>query len=126
MRLKLMPIDTASQKILEWQVSVNGEPVEWFRRNSFGEMEAVWIRHDRLDNAVIVAEGLAETGETSGVLGHGEGRVPSVYFLRETQLTQTSDAIRDMALSCRMVRVRWCGCMPCRRRLATLWPIGGA
>lgn len=99
MRLKLMPIDTASQKILEWQVSVNGEPVEWFRRNSFGEMEAVWIRHDRLDNAVIVAEGLAETGETSGVLGHGEGRVPSVYFLRETQLTQTSDAIRDMALS---------------------------
>ena len=99
MRLKLMPIDTASQKILEWQVSVNGEPVEWFRRNSFGEMEAVWIRHDRLDNAVVVAEGLAETNETSGVLGHGNGGVPSVYFLRETQLTRTSDAIRNMALS---------------------------
>ena len=99
MRLKLMPIDTASQRVLEWQVSVNGEPVEGFRCNSFGEMEAVWIRHDRLDNAVIVAEGLAETSETSGVLGHGEGRVPSVYFLRETQLTRTSDAIRDMALS---------------------------
>ena len=99
MRLKLMPIDTASQRVVEWRVSVNGEPVEGFRCNSFGEMEAVWIRHDRLDNAVIVAEGLAETSETSGVLGHGEGRVPSVYFLRETQLTRTSDAIRDMALS---------------------------
>ena len=99
MRLKLMPIDTASQRVLEWRVSVNGEPVEGFRRNSFGEMEAVWIRHDRLDNAVIVAEGLAETSETSGVLGHGNGRVPSVYFLRETSLTRASNAIRDMALS---------------------------
>ena len=99
MRLKLMPIDTASQKVLEWQVSVNGEPVEAFRRNSFGEMEAVWIRHDRLEDASIVAEGLAETTDTSGVLGNVGCGVPPAFFLRETPLTRLSDAIRTMAFS---------------------------
>lgn len=99
MRLKLMPADTQAQKVLEWQVSVNGEPVDGFRRNSFGEMEAVWIRHDRLDDAIIVAEGLVETCETNGVLGPAKGDVPPAYFLRETPLTRASEAIRAMAQS---------------------------
>ncbi|WP_097091417.1 transglutaminase family protein [Novosphingobium sp. Chol11] len=99
MRLKLMPIDTASQKVLEWRVSVNGEPIEAFRPNSFGEMEAVWIRHDRLDDASIVAEGLAETVDTSGVMGNVSCGVPPAFFLRETPLTRASEAIRAMALS---------------------------
>ena len=99
MRLKLMPIDTASQKVLEWRVSVNGEPVEAFRPNSFGEMEAVWIRHDRLDDASIVAEGLAETVDTSGVMGNVSCGVPPAFFLRETPLARASEAIRAMALS---------------------------
>ena len=99
MRLKLMPTDTRAQKVLEWQVSVNGEPVEGFRRNGFGEMEAVWIRHDRLDGARIVAEGLVETFDTHGVMGWTRGGVPARYFLRDTRLTRASDAIRDMALS---------------------------
>ncbi|MFC4593684.1 transglutaminase family protein [Sphingobium tyrosinilyticum] len=99
MRLKLTPIDTRAQKVLDWQVSVNGDPVEPFRRNSFGEMEAVWIRHDRLDDAVIVAEGLVETCDTNGMLGRLNGAVPPAYFLRETRLTRASDAIRAMARS---------------------------
>ena len=57
-RLKLVPVDTLGQKVHDWQVSINGEALTNFRPNSYGEMEAVWIRHDRLDDAVIVAEGL--------------------------------------------------------------------
>jgi len=99
MRLKLMPTDTRAQKVLEWRVSVNDEPVEGFRRNSFGEMEAVWVRHDRLDDAVIVAEGLVETCDTNGVMGQTGVAVPPLYFLRETPLTRASDPIRQLALS---------------------------
>lgn len=98
MRLKLMPVDTPTQKVIDWQVSVNGEGIE-HRRNSFGEMEAVWVRHDHMDNAVIVAEGLVETRETHGVIGWLDSRVHPHYFLRSTPLTQASDAIRTMALS---------------------------
>ena len=99
MRLKLMPVDTHAQKLLEWQVSVNGEVVDGFHRNGLGEMEAIWIRHDRLDDAVIIAEGLVETRDVSGVLGPMKRGVDPRYFLRETPLTRASDAIRDMALS---------------------------
>lgn len=97
MRLKLMPVDAACQTVLEWQVSINDEPIDTFRRNSHGEMEAVWLRREPIENAVIVAEGLVETRETHGVVGMMQGRVPARYFLRDTPLTRASDAIRAMA-----------------------------
>ncbi|HKY80464.1 MAG TPA: transglutaminase family protein [Sphingobium sp.] len=97
MRLKLMPAATSAQTVLEWQVSVNGEPIDSFRRNSFGEMEAVWIRHDRLDDAMIVAEGLVETSNTHGVIGWPPSGVNPRYFLRDTPLTRASDPIMALA-----------------------------
>lgn len=99
MRLKLMPVDTPAQRVIEWRVSVNGESIDHFCRNSLGEMEAVWVRHDQLDSAVIVAEGLVETRETHGVIGWLNSRVHPSYFLRSTPLTHVSPAIRDLALS---------------------------
>lgn len=97
MRLKLMPVDTPTQTVVDWQVSINDAPLTNFRRNSYGEMETIWIRHDRLDHAVIVAEGLVETRESHGVVGHLDSRVDTRYFLRDTPLTQASDGIAAMA-----------------------------
>lgn len=97
MRLKLMPVDTPMQTVEDWQGSVNGDPLTGFRSNSYGEMEAVWIRHDRLDDAVIVAEGLVETRETHGIVGHLSSRVPPAYYLRDTPLTRASEGIAALA-----------------------------
>jgi len=97
MRLKLMPVDTPAQTVLEWQVSVNGEPITGFHPNSYGEREAIWIRHDRLDHATIVAEGLVDTRESHGVVGHLSSRVDTRYFLRDTPLTRASAGIAAMA-----------------------------
>lgn len=96
MRLKLMPVDTPAQQVLNWRVSVNDAPVDGFRLNSFGEMEAIWIRNDLMDNAVIVAEGLVETQERHGILGSLNCAVDPRYFLRPTPLTQPSAAIEAM------------------------------
>ena len=97
MRLKLMPVNTPAQTVDNWQVRVNDEPVESFRANAYGEREAIWIRHDRIDDATIVAEGLVETRDTHGILGPLSSRVPPAYFLRDTDLTQPSDGIAAMA-----------------------------
>ncbi|MBV2150497.1 transglutaminase family protein [Sphingobium sp. AS12] len=97
MRLKLMPVDTPAQTVLDWQVSVNGDVLTDFRPNSYGEMETIWIRRDRHDHAVIVAEGLVETRETHGVVGAPVSRVNPLYYLRETALTCASDGIAAMA-----------------------------
>ncbi|MEC3910779.1 transglutaminase family protein [Sphingobium sp. CR2-8] len=97
MRLKLMPVDTPTQKVLDWQVSINDEPLTGFRRNSYGEMETIWICRDRLDHAEIVAQGLVETCENHGVVGPLDSRVDPRYFLRDTPLTRASDGIAAMA-----------------------------
>lgn len=97
MRLKLMPVNTPMQTVHDWRVTINDDALEGFRPNSYGEMEAVWIRHDQLHNATIVAEGLVETVETHGVVGHLPTRVPPAYYLRDTPLTRPSEAIVAMA-----------------------------
>lgn len=99
MRLKLMPVDTQAQTVHDWRVSINDQPLTNFRRNSYGEMEAIWIRHDQLGHAAIVAEGLVETREMHGIAGSLQCRVDPRYFLRDTRLTRASDAIRAMAMA---------------------------
>lgn len=97
MRLKLMPVNTPMQMVHDWRVTINEAALDGFRPNSYGEMEAVWIRHDQLHNATIIAEGLVETVETHGVVGHLPTRVPPAYYLRDTPLTRPSEAIVAMA-----------------------------
>lgn len=97
MRLKLMPVDSPAQTVHDWQVSINGQPVASFRPNGHGDMETIWIRHDRQDHAEIVAEGLVETRETHGVTGRSRNAVDPRYFLRDTRLTRPSEGIAAMA-----------------------------
>ena len=97
MRLKLMPVDTPAQTVLDWQVSVNDVPLTAFHANSYGEREAIWVRQDGLDHATIVAQGLVETRETHGVVGGPASRVHALHYLRNTPLTQASDGIAAMA-----------------------------
>ena len=97
MRLKLTPVDTPAQRVLDWQVLVNDDRLTGFRPNSYGEMEAIWVCHSPLTHAAIVAEGLVETQDRHGVMGHLNGRVDPRYFLRETRLTRPSEAIAAMA-----------------------------
>ncbi len=98
MRLKLMPASCAAQTVHDWQVSVNGESLtDAFRRNGEGDWEAIWVRRDVQDHAVIVAEGLVETRDTHGVVGWPDSRIHPLFYLRATALTAPSPAIADMA-----------------------------
>ncbi|MGE4323359.1 MAG: transglutaminase domain-containing protein [Sphingobium sp.] len=97
MRVKLMPVDTPTQTVRDWQVSINGQPLTDFHRDSFGELEAVWVRHDYLDHAAVVAEGLVETRDNHGIAGPREEQVHPAYFLRSTRLTGPSPEIVAMA-----------------------------
>ncbi|AUW58480.1 transglutaminase family protein [Sphingobium sp. SCG-1] len=97
MMLKLRPRDHIGQRVIEWDVSVNGEPVTNFARNAYGDHEALWIRHDRTESATILATGLVETTDTLGVVSGLNELFDPRLFLRETPLTRPSSAIRGMA-----------------------------
>ena len=97
MMLKLKPRSHAGQRVIEWDVSVNDSPVANFAPNAFGDLEALWIRHDRTEAAVILATGMVETADTAGVVAGLDEQANPRIFLRETPLTKASPAIREMA-----------------------------
>lgn len=53
----------------------------------------------QVEDAVIVAEGLAETTDRHDMLGWPSGAVDPRYFVRGTALTRSPDGICDLALS---------------------------
>lgn len=99
MMLKLKPRDHHGQKVLEWGVFVNDQPITDFAPNGYGELEALWIRHDRTDSATILATGLVETSDTHGIIGGLQERFDPRIYLRDTPLTLASTDMRNMAAS---------------------------
>lgn len=97
MLLKLKPRDHVGQRVLEWEVRINDEPVVNFAPNAYGDLEALWMRHDRTDRATILATGIVETSDTVGVISGLREQFNPHIFLRETPLTAASSQIREMA-----------------------------
>lgn len=97
MRLRLNPVNCAMQQVVDWQVTVNDEPVEPGQANSYGVPEIIWRASQRLDEAVVVAEGTVQTVDQAGILGLLEEMVSPRVFLRHGDFTKPSPAIVGMA-----------------------------
>jgi len=97
MLLRLKPSDNDSQKVSEWQVTVNDKPVTAFMRNGHGDMEALWICHELLDGATIVANGVVETTDRSGIISGLQFQPDPRVYLRETALTEASVVMCELA-----------------------------
>ncbi|WP_336966354.1 transglutaminase family protein [Sphingobium aquiterrae] len=94
MLLRLRPRSNAAQAVQDWQVSVNGDPIMTFTPNGYGDLEALWVSHERMDAITIVAQGTVNTVDTHGVLSGLDERANSGLFLRETPLTRPTEALR--------------------------------
>lgn len=101
MRLRLMPLDGQGQRVDDWQVTVNGDPVTSFRRNSFGVPEAVWRTGQRIRQAVIVAEGTVSTVDQAGIVGFCDEDATARVFLRPSDATLPSPALQELAAAAR-------------------------
>lgn len=97
MRLRLTPPDGAAQRVRDWHVTLNDEPVTPAWTNSFGVAEAFWRSPRRVEQAVIRAEGVVETWDRAGVVGAQQDVVSPRVFLVSTSLTEADAAIGDFA-----------------------------
>lgn len=97
MRLRLSPVDCAMQQVVDWQVTVNDEPIEPGQTNSYGVPEVIWRTGNRLEEAVVVAEGTVETVDRAGILGFLDEAVSPRVFLRHGDFTRPSSAIAALA-----------------------------
>lgn len=97
MRLKLFPSQFDGQSVVEWRVTANGEPVESIITSGFGDREGLWLDHSKTAQIEIVAEGLVDVEDRSGVVAGLPANPPVGVFLRDTPLTKECDAIRGLA-----------------------------
>ncbi len=97
LRLRLMPRASDGQGIERWFVSVNGVAVTRWIATSYGDLEAVWRGDSRMEEIVVLAQGVVETHDRHGIFRARDEDVNPQAFLRETPLTKADDAIRALA-----------------------------
>lgn len=99
LRLRLWPSRHEGQSIEKWSVTVNDQPVSALLTDDFGGETGLWHAHHPVDEVEVIAEGVVETTETSGIVkGLGRARAGGV-FLRRTPLTAADEAIFELAQS---------------------------
>jgi transglutaminase-like putative cysteine protease len=98
-RLRLSPQNAPGQKILNWQVAIDGAKIEAGYADQFGNrVELVSI--EGAEHVIrIVASGEVETEDRAGVFGTHQGFCPLWLFLRETPRTTPGKLVKELAQS---------------------------
>jgi transglutaminase-like putative cysteine protease len=97
LRLRLYPPSFETQRVLSWQVAVNGNAVPALLSTATGDRESIWTSTGGGEQIEIVAGGEIETTNLSGVVrGLKDTARPGVY-LRNTPLTEPDKRIEALA-----------------------------
>lgn len=98
-RIRLIPKENASQKILRWNTAIDGGQVE-ADYTDYHNNHILLVRIDEgAQEITITSDGEVETVDNNGIIGRHGGHVPLWYFLRSTALTEPSAEIRALAKS---------------------------
>ncbi len=92
-----MPPNTSAQTVQNWAVSINETPVERWISGGYGDAEALWRASGKLSGIHIVAEGDVSTIDTAGVSRRAKAATRPLLFLRDTPLTEPSEALKALA-----------------------------
>ncbi|MEQ8700224.1 MAG: transglutaminase family protein [Bauldia litoralis] len=95
--LRLTPRGHDSQFVVNWRIDVDQDCRLDASRDPFGNAVQSFTVEGPLDGLTIVAEGVVETQDNSGIV-HGQAeRLPLPVYLRDTPLTRASPGIRALA-----------------------------
>lgn len=96
-RLRLTPVKSSSQKVLDWSITVEGAKVEVEYDDQFGNHVNLVSTEGEQSAIRISAIGEVETEDRNGVSGPHVGFCPLWLFLRETPLTASGDLSKALA-----------------------------
>ena len=95
--LRLTPSDFAGQRVIGWQVAVEGGQKGAGFRDGAGDWIESWSVRGPADHVTVTVAGSVETADLAGLLtGHREAVNPAVY-LRETLATRADAQLSDLA-----------------------------
>lgn len=94
--LRLWPEPHAGQVVRNWAVSVNDEPVFPSARTGHGDNIALWSAAANPGEIAILATGIVEAEDKSGLVTGLTVRPNPAIFLRPTDTTRSDKAVRDL------------------------------
>ncbi|MFM2409372.1 MAG: hypothetical protein RL481_200 [Pseudomonadota bacterium] len=98
-RLRLIPKENASQKILRWATDIEGGQVE-ADYTDYHNNHILLVRIDEGAREIgVTCDGEVETIDNNGVIGRHGGHVPLWFFQRPTRLTKPTAEIVALAKS---------------------------
>ena len=95
--MRLTPRDHDGQHVREWRIepSVNGRLTA--REDGFGNLVHWFTADEPTDALTVRVTGEIETFETSGIVRGAVERLPDLFYLRDTPLTEASPELKAFA-----------------------------
>lgn len=97
LRLRLYPSSFNSQRVVNWTVSVNDQPVPALMTTATGDKESIWTKSGVGAEVVVVAEGEVDVSDTAGVVRGLRDTVRPQVYLRTSPLTEADAKIEALA-----------------------------
>lgn len=96
--LHLRPLDTAGQKVLNWQIQIpQGASLKETRDVYGNPLQTLYIERQHSE-VPICATGEVETVDTGGIACAPQERFVPRFYLRKTRLTEADEQIAELAL----------------------------
>lgn len=95
--LRLTPRGYDGQFVIDWRIEVDRDCRLAAMTDPFGNTVHSFTVDGPLDSLTITAEGEIETQDTNGIVSGTAERMPTEIFLRDTRLTHSDAAIRNLA-----------------------------
>lgn len=96
--LRLSPRGHDGQYVLDWRIELDHDVRMRAATDAFGNTVHSFTLAGPIDGLVITATGVVETEDTNGIVRGQVECFPPVVFLRDTDLTRSDAAIRDLAV----------------------------
>ena len=94
---RLRPKDVRGQKVLDWEVTIEGGEIELhYEDHNRNMVDLIGIEPGRTETAIRCV-GLVENTASDGVVGEHQGFLPLWHFKRSSPLTKAGEGIRKLA-----------------------------
>jgi transglutaminase-like putative cysteine protease len=95
--LRLTPRNHEGQHVVRWRLELSEDCRLHEHEDAFGNITHTFTAEGPLEQLTVTVDGEVDTQDTHGIVRNAIERFPPSFFLRETDLTQPDDAIREFA-----------------------------
>lgn len=94
--LRLTPPSFNGQRVVEWRVTAPGIDKATVYRDGFGNTVHLTTYNEEHSEILIIAKGVVDTADNAGVVKGLHELTPRRVFLRHTERTEATKAVRDV------------------------------